>query len=37
MSHRIRVALGYNETDRADVLLKGIIGKRLTYQTVGAA
>ena len=31
-----RVALGYNDTDRADVLLKGIIGKRLTYQTVGA-
>ena len=32
-----RVALGYNDTDRADVLLKGVIGKRLTYQTVGAA
>ena len=32
-----RVALGYNDADRADVLLKGIIGKRLTYQTVGAA
>ncbi len=32
-----RVALGYNDADRADVLLKGIIGKRLTYQTVGSA
>ena len=32
-----RVALGYNDADRADVLLKGIVGKRLTYQTVGAA
>jgi transposase-like protein len=32
-----RVALGYNDADRADVLLKGIIGKRLTYQTAGAA
>lgn len=30
-----RVALGYNDTDRADALLRGIIGKRLTYQTVG--
>jgi hypothetical protein len=32
-----RVALGYNDADRADVLLKGVIGKRLTYQTTGAA
>jgi transposase-like protein len=32
-----RVALGYNDADRADTLLRGIIGKRLTYQTVGAA
>lgn len=32
-----RVALGYNDTDRADALLKGVIGKRLTYQTTGAA
>lgn len=28
-----RVALGYNDSDRADVLLRGIVGKRLTYQT----
>jgi len=27
-----RVALGCNDTDRADTLLNGIIGKRLTYQ-----
>ena len=32
-----RVALSYNDTDRADVLLKGIIGKCLTYQTIGSA
>lgn len=33
-----RVALGYNDADRADTLLKGIVGKRLTYRTtaVGA-
>ncbi len=31
-----RVALGYNDADRADTLLKGIIGKRLTYQQAGA-
>ena len=31
-----RVGLGYNDADRADSLLKGIIGKRLTYQTIGA-
>jgi transposase-like protein len=30
-----RVALGYNDEDRADELLKGVIGKRLTYQTTG--
>lgn len=30
-----RVALGYNDADRADRLLNGIIGKRLTYQTAG--
>ncbi|MFZ5741587.1 MAG: IS1595 family transposase [Pseudomonadota bacterium] len=30
-----RVALGYNDTDRADVLLRGITGKRLTYETIG--
>lgn len=28
-----RVALGCNDTDRADRLLSGIVGKRLTYQT----
>jgi hypothetical protein len=27
-----RVALGYNDADRTDVLVKGIVGKRLTYQ-----
>ena len=32
-----RVALGYNDADRADALLKGIVGKRLTYQTIGQA
>jgi transposase-like protein len=31
-----RVALGYNDSDRADALLQGIVGKRLTYQTIGA-
>ena len=31
-----RVALGYNDADRADNLLKGISGKRLTYQTASA-
>ncbi len=31
-----RVALGYNDTDRANTLLKGVTGKRLTYQRVGA-
>ena len=31
-----RVALGCNDADRADALLDGIVGKRLTYQTVGA-
>lgn len=30
-----RVALGFNDADRADRLLSGIIGKRLTYQTAG--
>jgi transposase-like protein len=32
-----RVALGYNDSDRADALLLGVVGKRLTYQTTGAA
>ena len=31
-----RVALGYNDADRADILLSGIVGKRLTYQTASA-
>ena len=31
-----RVALGYNDTDRANTLLSGIVGKRLTYQQAGA-
>jgi transposase-like protein len=31
-----RVALGYNDADRADRLLTGVIGKRLTYETIGA-
>ena len=30
-----RAALGYNDSDRADALLKGVIGKRLTYETIG--
>jgi hypothetical protein len=28
-----RAALGVNDADRADALLRGIVGKRLTYQT----
>jgi ISXO2-like transposase domain len=31
-----RVALGYNDNDRADILLSGIVGKRLTYQQAGS-
>lgn len=31
-----RVALGFNDTARADVLLNGVVGKRLTYQTARA-
>lgn len=31
-----RVALGYNDTARADEILKGVIGKRLTYQQSSA-
>ena len=27
-----RVALGFNDTDRADAMLRGVVGKRLTYQ-----
>jgi transposase-like protein len=32
-----RVALGYNDAVRADILLSGIVGKRLTYQTTRGA
>ena len=31
-----RVALGCNDPDRADALLSGIVGKRLTCQTTSA-
>ena len=31
-----RAALGCNDADRADAMLQGIVGKRLTYQTIGA-
>lgn len=31
-----RAGLGYNDADRADAMLKGITGKRLKYQTIGA-
>ena len=31
-----RVALGCNDADRAEALLRGIVGKRLTYQTTRA-
>jgi hypothetical protein len=31
-----RQALGVNDVDRADALLRGIIGKRLTYRTTAA-
>jgi transposase-like protein len=31
-----RVATGCNDADRADAMLAGVVGKRLTYQTVGA-
>lgn len=30
-----RIACGFNDADRADAMLKGIVGKRLTYQTTG--
>lgn len=30
-----RVANGFNDTERADSLLMGVIGKRLTYETIG--
>ena len=31
-----RAALGCNDADRADAMLRCIVGKRLTYQTAGA-
>lgn len=31
-----RQALGCNDADRADRLLQGVVGKRLTYETIGA-
>ena len=31
-----RAALGVNDADRADILLRGIVGKRLTYQQSAA-
>lgn len=31
-----RAALGFNDADRTDALLSGIVGKRLTYQTTCA-
>ena len=32
-----REATGFNDTDRASALLCGVVGKRLTYETIGAA
>jgi transposase-like protein len=31
-----RLALGYSDTDRTDALVRGIVGKRLTYETTRA-
>lgn len=31
-----RIALGVTDTERSDTMLKGIVGKRLTYQTASA-
>ncbi|HKX78734.1 MAG TPA: IS1595 family transposase [Novosphingobium sp.] len=31
-----REKLGCNDADRADALLSGVVGKRLTYETIGA-
>ena len=28
-----RIALGVNDVERAEIALKGIVGKRLTYRT----
>ncbi len=30
-----RVVCGMNDTDRADAMLRGVVGKRLTYETTG--
>lgn len=35
--YNARQALGYNDEDRAAMLLKGVVGKRLTYETTGKA
>lgn len=32
-----REKVGYNDTMRAEVALKGVIGKRLTYERAGLA
>jgi hypothetical protein len=34
--HNHRVALGVDDVTRADSILAGVVGKRLTYRTVGA-
>jgi transposase-like protein len=34
--HNSRVALGVNDVTRADRILNGVVGKRLTYETTGA-
>lgn len=34
--HNRRVALGVNDTARADSVLTGAVGKRLTYETTSA-
>ena len=33
--YNTRTALGFNDTDRANLALKGIAGKRLTYRRIG--
>lgn len=32
-----RAANGFNDTERADAILSGVVGKRLTYETTGRA
>lgn len=34
--HNQRVALGVNDVERADAILSGVVGKRLTYETASA-